>query len=647
LNAGGPPVQRENRQSPTAGKSSQDKQPGPSGYVGIWETATGKKIGDFHTRNVPKRVAFSPSGDSILLVPQNGEAELLDVKTGKPRLDLGACAAAAFTPDGSLVITVSKDGNVCVRNVADGGKARRFQTSMRGVNRIAISGDGARLAVAMTHEWPTDAKQPMPSALGEAAVLDLADGRVLQSFLARNDAVDFVSFAPDGNRFLVGDGFWDPTLGRKIGNLCEKPVEVFCAAFAPDGKRAVVANHPRSKFLSGLFEGWFSRPRGNDVAVVVEIPSGKQTAKFDADSIIRDHVALGVGPDPDNAITVAEDKIGVWNLASGKNLLKFPVDGFVRAADVCPRRGWAGMLVDNVATTWWDVKTGEQVSAAGRKKGKVCSPGQPVPESGDKKEPQIDMSEDGQSLIVRMAGLSEGSRTLKIDKLPNKEIRSRGFDAEDNRFVFADFSSLHVGLWDVATGKMVREFASDNAFLAKPIKFSPDGRRLALGGEEGLTTIWETETGKKLAQLQFASPIMAMAFSPDGARLAAGCADRTVVIAPLTDGPKQVLRGHEGPVTAVAFRPDGALLLTACRNDGTARLWNLTEGKEIAKLISLNNRSDWLVMTPDGVYDGSEGGCKQMAFRVGEGLDVRLADLFSAEGYQRRRGLLKTIWNQK
>ena len=45
------------------------------------------------------------------------------------------------------------------------------------------------------------------------------------------------------------------------------------------------------------------------------------------------------------------------------------------------------------------------------------------------------------------------------------------------------------------------------------------------------------------------------------------------------------LKGHAITVLDVAFSPDGHRLATACGGDGTVRLWDLTAGQEILKLV--------------------------------------------------------------
>jgi hypothetical protein len=71
-------------------------------------------------------------------------------------------------------------------------------------------------------------------------------------------------------------------------------------------------------------------------------------------------------------------------------------------------------------------------------------------------------------------------------------------------------------------------------------------------------------------------------------------------------------------------------------------VWGVATGEELARLLNLSGGRDWAVVTPEGLFDGSKDGREQVAFRIGNGLDVVPLDRFFQDFYY--PGLLDEIW---
>ena len=92
--------------------------------------------------------------------------------------------------------------------------------------------------------------------------------------------------------------------------------------------------------------------------------------------------------------------------------------------------------------------------------------------------------------------------------------------------------------------------------------FSPDGKTVVTGGEDGTARLWDAATGRELHSLtRHRRPVEDAAFSPDGKQIATAGRDGTVRVWDTGSGEEQgVFKRHTGPVLGVEFSPQGGLI---------------------------------------------------------------------------------------
>ena len=167
--------------------------------------------------------------------------------------------------------------------------------------------------------------------------------------------------------------------------------------------------------------------------------------------------------------------------------------------------------------------------------------------------------------------------------------------------LIATFEAGEPFAWSTATGKPIAPGSTSAAWVlersfgsgdgkspitdrANSLAFSPDGKTLAIGSGEpsrsGDITLWDIATGKLVKNYteRHLDSVFALDFSPDGKLLASGGADKAVRITDLSSGKMiKVFEGHTHHVLGLTWRADGRLLASSGA-DNVVKVWDWTTG---------------------------------------------------------------------
>jgi hypothetical protein len=202
-----------------------------------------------------------------------------------------------------------------------------------------------------------------------------------------------------------------------------------------------------------------------------------------------------------------------------------------------------------------------------------------------------------------------------------------------------------IRLWSTTTGKQINLLSGPNGGIWS-IVFSPDGKRMASGSQDNMLLTWDIEANGIDGVFEgHTGWVNAVAFSPDGKKLASGSEDGFVKIWDVASN-KELFskRGHAARVSSIVFSVDGKLVISGS-DDTTMKLWDVASGAELASLIEIDHQ-DWLVVTPDGLFDGSPAAWNQILWRFSPNLlDVAPVEIFFNEYYY--PGLLADLYAGK
>jgi WD40 repeat protein len=554
----------------------------------VWDVAAGTL-----QRTVPAEpnsawfdsLAFNADGTQLMAGGGDGVL-VLDIVSGKTRrplvLEQSTSCSTIVAPAGWRALRVcSGRGRMWDEaNGASGAEIELFEPSDSFV-KVSFSSDGRTLLVHGPG-WPNSKEKGI-------RLLDAASGAAVRS-IDTTETVSHSALSRDGHtlvlRRLGNDELWDVRSGTQLATLAtsngDRPVR-----FSPDGATVFFGGHDGSisqLSLATRSETRSFRGRPGTIEAIAISPDAAWIATGGNDGSIKlwqKDAALLVHVLPGNG--------------AGITALAFSADG---------RRLVAGG--ENKSLRLWDRQTGKLTRDL------VAAP-LSKDETFRAEVRSVALSRDGR---LAAAGTSwrKDSRVRIWDVAAGKVVReivggrnccaSLAFSPDSRSIVLSGGYGSRFTIADVATGKERVKIKMELGLKVHAVAFSPDGRTVLTGGDNGVVLLWDAATGRQIREYVGASGnVSAVAYSNDGQRVYAAGYDGKIRTWQTGDGRhQQTFTGLTGGVVSLAASDRDVI---GASREGTATVWAAETGERLVTLMSgRGSDRSGIAMSRDGFISG-------------------------------------------
>ncbi|MGZ8842474.1 MAG: caspase family protein, partial [Pyrinomonadaceae bacterium] len=579
----------------------------------------------------------------------------------------------AYSSDGRLLVAGIAEKKFKVWDMTN--KAERVQApTVRDYGFIRFSSDGRLIAFAENYTvkmWEV--------ATGRAlATLDIPNTGVFQE----HGGV-FANFSQDGKR-LATSGFgtqtylWDTETGKQVQQMKGRTNMAYAVAFSADGTQLTSGGRTRwdlrtgqgRRLSSSLTDKLFGMPSPDGKLIAMFAPNNNAVTIFDAtngrtlQTLTRASAGGGVekvyfSPDGRSlAVTymtsqgtrmigqLPSSEVKIWEVNAGREIQTLTLSASPAEAGFSSD----GRVFATVATqgeiALWEVASGKRLQTLKTSAAQSANPFPnmgtmpTMPNPGSIKPGQLPNIANMPNMADILASMTNTLGTMTAGTM-GRTVASVAFTSDGKILASGGVESKSnldmATLMGQASGNQKRPKNQNTGDLLKDLKIETSGQ----------IVLWNPVSGQQIATIKgHGRGVTDVVFSRDGKMIASAATDNTIKIWDAgTQRELKTLNGHLANIESMDFSPDGKLLASAS-DDGSTFLWDTTTGEHLLTLISLDDGGEWMVVTPEGLFDGTPQAWNQILWRYDQDtFNVAPVEWFFNEFYH--PGLLSDIFAGK
>jgi WD40 repeat protein len=464
----------------------------------VWEVSTGRRLPELQDGGYVVKAQFSADGKLMLGVSEDAgrhrTMRLWDLSTGRHFAgveDVSGDSSLAFSPDGKYFVTNGRDSSTAqVWKVPEANDGEAAVVKLLWVL-------GGHLAPVTGAAFSSDGRFVLTGSEDMTARLwDVSTGRLVNVLRGHKGAVQSVAFSP-GGEFMLTTGadekarVWGASMGQGLNELVS-PQKMTDARFNTESNAMTGSHGPLKGEKIYSPDGKYALTIKDDFTLEVsEAVTGRSlasrrfhTANINSAAFSQDGRSLATASDD----TTAQ----VWEWKSERPPVQLKHNGRVLQVVFSPDGQHVATVSssDHNAARLWQLPTRGGPQVLDENKGE--SKGLMLPGS-EQAYPSRDMafSPDGRLLV---AASWDDNPTLPVDAVAR--------------------------VWDLQTEMLALPPLQGHSAPVVSVAFSPDGRFILTGSEDGTARLWNASTGRTVTGLfGNRSYVRRVSFGGDGASI--------------------------------------------------------------------------------------------------------------------------------